>query len=45
MRFLLNGGWIVEVRFVGINADGRRVFDDGGPLLVDGLDGEALEDR
>lgn len=27
---------------VGTNPDGRRVFDDGGPLLVEGIDCEVL---
>ena len=40
----LNGGGVVQARIVG-EREGRRVFDDGGPLLVEGVDCEVVEDN
>lgn len=40
---LLNGGTRTTGRLVYVNADGRNVWDDGGPdLLVEGIDCEVV---
>lgn len=40
---LLNGGIRTTGRLVYVNADGRNVWDDGGPdLLVEGIDCEVV---
>ncbi len=41
-RLVLNGGATTTARCVGTDGDGRRVWDDGGPLLTEGTDCETL---
>ena len=43
VKFRTNGQKrALRAKVVGVNGDGRKVVDDGGPLMVDGIDGEIV---
>lgn len=39
-----NGGGVVAAEVVGVSDD-RRILDDGGPLMREGVDAEVVEDE